>query len=283
MPWSAAAGVPANSAPIRPAPRPAPGTGASGCPRATSTTAPPSNRRSTATRTSADAVLEPGADPVHADHPRFIGARLRRWPVWPRRGPSAMTRTGRVVVRSTAPTPTGPVRRRPGPRPPRRGARSPRRPARPTPGPRSGVLPNRTCRAISRGSRTASSVTTCQTASSCARASGQRAVVEQQVVALGHHQVDLGPDRDRPGRGCSRSRSNTGAITRGPAGARSRRSSAAYPSGVEGLRRALAVPQPAPLELDVGEVEPVQRHRHPAVRRGHGAPPASTCRRPARR
>ena len=61
----------------------------------------------------------------------------------------------------------------------------------------AGDLPNATCRATSRGSRTASSVTTCQTASSRARTARPRVGVQQQVVALGHHQAGRRRHRDR--------------------------------------------------------------------------------------
>ena len=53
----------------------------------------------------------------------------------------------------------------------------------------SGDLPNSTCRATSRSRRSASSTRTCQTSSSSSRTATPARLVEQQVVALRHHQL----------------------------------------------------------------------------------------------
>jgi NAD(P)-dependent dehydrogenase (short-subunit alcohol dehydrogenase family) len=91
-------------------------------------------------------------------------------------------------------------------------------------------------------------------------------LVEQQVVALGHDDRRRSRHRQRAGdrllQVALEARSHHQRLAAAHAGQQG-----GVPLGVEGLRRPLAIQQPAPRELDVGDVEAVHRHHDRAPRR----------------
>ena len=138
-----------------------------------------------------------------------------------------------------------------------------------------------TCRATSRSTpHDSSTVTTCQTASSCARTGAPGRAVEQQVVALGDHQAGRAAPGSRrpaaaPGRGSKPARS-----PRALAGDRSRASRAAYPSASKVSGAPFRSSSPRRVSSTSARWKPSIGTTDAAVQPRRRPRQASTCRQP---